>query len=516
MRFRVVRCLILALVASSLLAASVARADVNSTALAALLQRGGTMALAGRKIDAGMLNRVYAGRAYRPIWDAARRADLASALAQAPSQGLDPGAFAVPSADPMATEVLLTDAFMRYARALGHGSVTMSDVDSDWAMPQPTIDPAVVLTQALQHGVAATLAALPPQDADYARLRQAYLRYRDFTQRAAWAPIVLKLPLKPGTGGPDVVKLRQRLAAEGLVAAGDSPQFDSALAAVVSRFQAARGLPPDGVVGQATLVALNVVPGARLRTLRLNLERRRAMPRAEPPTRVVVNVPDATVTLYQQGQAPLTMRAVVGAPIHPTPVLGATMVAVLLNPPWIVPTSIAVKEILPLARKDPGYLARNDYIYDGPSGQQLVQRPGPKNALGKIKFELPNRFDVYLHDTPAKALLSRTRRALSHGCVRLEHPRAMAERVMEGDPQWTLDAIDAAIATGKTQRVNLPHPIPVSIVYWTAWVDADGTVEFRNDIYGRDQRLDEALVAHDMGVQLQAPQPRAVAVGSQG
>jgi len=515
MYFRIVRCLTLVLVAS-LLAAGMAHADVNSTALAALLQRGGTVALAGRKIDAGMLNRVYAERDYRPIWNAERRADLGTALAQAPSQGLDPEAFAVPNADPTATEVLLTDAFMRYARALGRGLVTMSDVDSDWAIPQPTVDPAAVLTRALQHGVAATLAALPPQDADYARLRQAYRRYHDFTQRAAWRPITLKLPLKARASGPDVVKLRQRLAAEGLVAAGDSPRFDSALAAAVSRFQMARGLPPDGTVGQATLAALNVTPGARLRALRLNLERRRAMPRAEPPNRVVVNVPDATVTLYQEGRAPLTMRVVVGAPNHPTPVLGATMVAVLLNPPWIVPTSIAVKELLPLARRDPGYLARNDYVYDGPSGQQLVQRPGPKNALGRIKFELPNRFDVYLHDTPAKALLARTRRALSHGCVRLEHPRAMAERVMAGNPQWTLDAIDAAIATGKTQRLTLPHSIPVSIVYWTAYVDEDGTVEFRNDVYGRDQRLDEALVAHDMTEQLPPSPPRAVAVGSQG
>ncbi len=515
MRFRVVRCLVLALVAS-LFAASVARAEVDSTALAALLQRGGTVALAGRRLDAGMLNRVYAGRDYRPIWNAQRRSELGTALAQAASQGLDPAAFDVPNADPAVTEVLLTDAFMRYARALGRGLVTMSDVDSDWAIPQPTIDPAAVLTQALQHGVAATLAALPPQDADYARLRQAYLRYRDFSQHAAWGPITLKLPLKPGTSGPDAIKLRQRLAAEGLVATGDGPQFDAALAAAVSRFQEARGLPPDGVVGQATLTALNVTPGARLRTLRLNLERRRAMPRVEPSTRVVVNVPDATVTLYQEGQPPLTMRAVVGAPNHPTPVMGATMVGVLLNPPWIVPTSIAVKEIEPLARRDPGYLARNDYVYDGPGGQQLTQRPGPKSALGKIKFELPNRFDVYLHDTPAKALLTRTRRALSHGCVRLEHPRELAQRVMADDPTWTMAAIDAAIATGKTQRLSLPHPIPVSIVYWTAYVDDDGTVEFRNDVYGRDQRLDEALVAHDMSEQLSPSQPRAVTVGSQG
>lgn len=508
MRLRLVAVL-LALFAGLPLAIGAARADADSAAIAAVLHRGG--AIDGRTIETGMLNRFYAERDYRPIWDAARRSELVAALAEAPSQGLDPGAFAVPKADPAATEILLSDAFLRYALALGRGVLTMSDVDSDWAMPQPALNPVALLSRALDHGIAATLASLPPQDATYARLRQAYARYLDFTRRAAWGPIALKLPLKPGASGADVVALRHRLAAEDLIPASDDPQFDAALVAAISRFQAARGLPAGGVVGLATLTALNIPPGARLRTLRLNLERHRAMPRAESLTRVVVNVPAATMTLYQEGQAPLTMRAVVGASNHPTPVLGATMVAVLLNPPWIVPTSIAEHEILPLAHKDPGYLAANDYIFDG---QQVVQRPGPKNALGKIKFELPNRFDVYLHDTPAKALLTRTRRALSHGCIRVQDPRELARRVMAADPKWTMAAIDAAIATGKTQRLTLPHPIPVEIAYWTAWVDADGTVEFRNDVYGRDQRLDEALVAHDLREQV-AP-ARAAVNGRQG
>lgn len=499
------------LLAGSLIAAAAARADVEPAAIAALLQRGSTIELAGRSIETGSLNRLYTARDYRPIWTAERRNELVAALADAPSQGLDPGAFAIPDAEPAATEILLSDAFMRYALALGRGLVTMDDVYGDWGVPQPALDPAAVLARALDHGVGATLTALPPQDTGYVRLRQAYLRYRDLTQHAAWTPINLKPPLKPGTAGPDVVKLRQRLAAEGFVPPGDSPVFDSALSGAVSRFQIARGLPPDGAVGLATLTALNVTPDARLRTIRLNLERHRAMPHVEPPTRIVVNVPDATVVLYQPRQPPLTMRVVVGGPNRQTPVLATTMNALLLNPPWIVPQSIAVKEILPLAHKDPDYLANNDYVLNG---QQLIQLPGPKNALGKIKFEFPNRFDVYLHDTPAKTLFARTRRALSHGCIRVENPRELARRLMADDPKWTMDALDAAIATGKTQRVTLPHPVPVSIVYWTAFVDDDSTVEFRDDIYGRDQRLDEALVARDMTEQPRSP-PRVGVVPGQ-
>ena len=490
------------LLLASLAGADVARADPAPGAIAALLQRGGTLELAGRAVKAGPLDALYKPRAYQPIWTAERRKDLAAALAEAPSHGLDPGAYAVPAADPPATELLLTDAFVRYATTLARGSVTMSEVERDWVLPQPEIDPSAVLDRALASGVAVTLASLAPHDEYYARLRQAYLRYRDYDQRASWHPLALKLPLKPGDSGPDVVALRQRLAAEGLIAPGDGLAFDASLAAAVARFQTARGLPDDGIVNLATLTALNIAPGALLRTIRLNLERRRAMPHDLSATRIVVNVADATLKFDEEGQPPLKMRVIVGGPALKTPVMKATMVSLLLNPPWIVPRSIAVTEILPAARKDPGYMERNNYYFGGANGTQVIQRPGPKNALGKLKFELPNSLDIYLHDTPARELMTRSRRMLSHGCIRVEDPRELARRVMAGDPVWTLDAIDAAIATGETQRVKLPRPIPVYVVYLTAYVGADGIVEFRPDAYGRDRHLDEALMAHNISSQL--------------
>ncbi|MGH6968123.1 MAG: L,D-transpeptidase family protein [Stellaceae bacterium] len=510
MRFLPVRCLAV-LVAGTLAWAGAAHADADPSAIAALLQRGGTIELAGRTVATAPLKRIYDARDDRPIWTAERRGDLAAALAEAPSHGLDPGAFVVPETDPSATELLLTDAFVRYALALGRGVVVMADVDHDLAMAQPAIDPAAVLARALAHGIAATLAALPPQDAGYARLRQAYLRYRDFTRRAAWGPIALKLPLKSGASGPDVIKLRHRLAAEGLVPPSDDPQFDAALSATIGRFQATRGLPASGTVALATLTALNIVPGARLRTIRLNLERRRAMPHGLPPTRIEVNVPGSSVMLYQDGQPTLTMRAVVGASEHQTPVLQTRMTAVTFNPPWIVPSSIIVNEIRPALLKDSDYLARHDYTYaDVPGGKQLIQRPGPQNALGKIKFEMPNRFDVYLHDTPRQDLMGRSRRALSHGCIRLDNPRGLARLLLAADPAWTPDAINAAVAAGKTRTVPLPKPVPVYVLYETAYVDADGTVEFRNDIYDRDGRLNEALVTHDLREQISPPRAAAV------
>jgi L,D-transpeptidase YcbB len=483
--------------------AGVAQANPGPGAIAALLQRGPTIELAGRTVETRPLDALYRPRGYQAIWTRERRSDLAAALAEAPSHGLDPGAYAIPDADPAGTELLLTDEFLRYASVLARGTITMSDVYRDWLLPQPAFDPDLVLERAMAHGVAVTLAGLAPQDDDYKRLRQAYLRYRDFGQHAGWRPIAFKLPLKLGDRGPGVMALRQRLAAEGFMAPGDAPDYDADLAAAVSRFQTSRGLPPDGTVGRATLTALNITPGALLRTIRLNLERRRAMPRDLPATRIVVNVADATLKFDEKGQTPLSMRVIVGRPALKTPVMKATLTSLLLNPPWVVPRSISVNEILLAARKDPDYLERHNYYYGGANGEQLIQQPGPQNALGRIKFEMPNNLDIYMHDTPAPELMARARRALSHGCIRVEHPRELARRVMAGDPKWTLDAIDAAIATSQTQRIALPHPIPVYVVYLTAYVGADGIVEFRSDVYDRDLQLDETLMAHNITSQIE-------------
>lgn len=440
------------LVAGSLLWAGVAHAGADPVAMAALLQKGAVVTVAGRPVETAILQRIYAARSDRSIWNAERRAALLAALAEAPSHGLDPGA---------------------------------------------------VLARAVTRGVAPTLAALAPQDARYMRLRQAYLRYRDYAQRTAWKPIALALPLMPGTSGPNVVKLRHRLAAEGLVPPGDSPAFDADLSVALGRFRSARGLPASGVVMLATLTALNIAPGARLRTIRLNLERWRAMPRDLPPTRIEVNVPGSQVILFEDGQPILTTRAVVGALENPTPVLQTRMVAVTFNPPRVVPSSIIAKETRPAMLKDPDYLKQHDYTYvDVPGGKQLIQRPGPQNTLSRIKFEMSNRFDIYLHNRSRQDLMDRSRRALNHGCIRLDNPRALARCLLASDSAWTLDAIDAAIAAGKTRTVPLPKPISVYVLYDTAFANAAGTVEFRNDIYDRDGRLDEALVARDLREQL--------------
>lgn len=472
--------------------AAAAESPVSATAIAALLDGNGVRLRDGHLLDRLALRAVYAPRGYAPIWTAARRAEWSAALAAAAANGLDPADYAVSDRDPVERELLLTQAFLAYGAALAEGRVDPQDFESDWLMPVPRFDAAKTLARALAGSVATTLEALAPIDPRYRRLERALAVYRDAMH---WRRLAIALPLKFGDSGADVRRLRARLAAEGY-AAGQGDSFDAPLLAAVERFQAAHGLTDDGIVGRGTLAQLNVSPAARVRQIRLNLERWRSLPRQWPAERIEVNVPAASVTLFQPGQPSLTMRAVVGAPAHPTPVLQARLVSILLNPPWRVPVSIIEHEIWPAIKRDPDYLARNGFAYvDVPGGRELQQLPGRRNALGLIKFEMPNVDDIYLHDTPARWAFADTWRALSHGCVRLEDPRGLALRLLADEPEWTRATLDAAIATGLTQRIPLPHVLPVYLLYFTAFVDADGTVEFRNDLYGRDRRLAAALEA---------------------
>jgi len=494
-----------------------------SSEIQSLLTGTGALAISGRRLDRAQLAAIYSKRDFRPLWSGQQRAELVAALAAAPSQGLDPGAFALPETDPAQGDILLTDAFLRYAQALVRGRVSPGDFEKDYRMPQPGFDADAALAKALKNGPAASLAALAPSDPGYALLRQAYLRYQAYVANQAWRPMELALPLQPGDGGGDVAKLRQRLAAENYLAPGNlagnpdnSAQYDDDLRKAVTRFQANHGLPQDGIVNRATLVALNVSPGERLREIRLNLERDRALPRDIPPDRVEINIPDASLVLYRGGRPDLVMHAMVGSTDHPSPVLLTRMTAVTFNPQWIVPSSIIRAEIAPAMQKDPNYLARYNYAYVAtPDGKQLIQKPGPGNALGRVKFEMPNALEIYLHDTPMQAYMDRSRRALSHGCIRVGDPRALAQQVLATSPNWNRDAIDAAIASGKTQTVALPHGIPVYLFYRTVYADADGTVEFRNDLYGRDRLLNQALLKRDLSEQL-APEPRLADLPGKG
>jgi len=498
------------------------------------LQSAMPLAVEGLVLDRAKLAQVYGQRADTPIWAGHGdwAASLETALAEAGGQAIAPQSLglsalrqaladpALPAAD---RDLILTDRFLAYAAILARGRVDIGSVENDWTLPTRVFDPAAAIA-ALEasRGPAGVLQELAPASPGYERLLAAYARYNQIAASGGWKALPAGTHLRLGDSGPQVESLGNRLAAEGDLPGDweESQVFDARLAAAVSHFQQRHGLLVDGRVGPATLAALNVGAEDRASQLALNLERLRTMPRTWPATRIEVEQSSAMLTYYRDGKPALVSPVIVGRAIHPTPVLAATVQRVVLDPAWVVPVSIIRNEIQPRLRVDPGYLARNHFEIVGreggdPTGRdlnwkavsilamgwELRQLPGPWNALGSVMLDMPNPFDVYLHDTPFHSLFALPQRALSHGCVRVDLARDLAGALL-GAP--------LPAPGGPTRIVPLAAPVPVYFLYQTAFVDENGTVEFRDDIYGRDARLAAAIAAEEHGVQ--APSATAVSL----
>lgn len=345
-------------------------------------------------------------------------------------------------------------------------------------------------------------APVVPQRPDVERLEAALRQYRDVAARGDWPTIPSGQSLHAGDRDPSVVLIRQRL---GVDAVADSDLFDAALEQAVQAFQVRHGLEADGIVGRRTRGAMNVTAAERVRQLEINLERLRARSDSLPVPRIEVNIAAQMLRYFDPKGNVLEMRTIVGRRDWPTPIFEAKMQAIVLAPYWNVPTRIASLEVIPAIRKDPGFLARNDMEVVTMAGRphtvdpatidwsksfpyRIRQRPGPRNPLGEVKFLLPNRFDVYLHDTPGRAAFQRADRALSHGCVRLERALDLAAALLAGRPEGAVDSMRAVIHAGREYTIRLDHRVPVILYYQTAWVEGDGTVNFREDIYGHDRR----------------------------
>ncbi|MEQ1864026.1 MAG: L,D-transpeptidase family protein [Micropepsaceae bacterium] len=431
-------------------------------------------------------------------WDDASEAAIVSYIGAAGEHGLDPELF---HADAIIRDarrsdirdILLTDGALKYAGALTRGlSAPDMPVDERAADAHPQGEAINSLSQALSRGqVAPWLALLQPKSPTYDRLKAALSTYRAIVEAGGWQSLPEDMRLRRNRKSPLVSDLKRRLAIEGdLTFDNGAPVYSDAVRAAVLQFQERNGLRADGKVNAATVRRLNISAAERVAQIALNMERWRLDGRDLPATRVDVNVPDATAVLFRDNVPVLKMNAVVGAPGHDTPTLTSTIDTIVLNPPWNIPRSIIQGEIKPILKRDPKYLIKNRMYW---SGDQLIQESGPHNALGRIKFEFPNRYSVYLHDTPARQLFTDPERAQSHGCVRLERPLELATALLEGDPVWTREAIEDAIRSGETIRVPVPEPVTVVIAYRTVFVADDGLVQFRPDIYGLDTQLTLAL-----------------------
>jgi murein L,D-transpeptidase YcbB/YkuD len=375
--------------------------------------------------------------------------------------------------------------------------------------------------------VAATKPPAPPAEAKISQDPQPTLqpdsaslilaaarRYTEIAARGGW-PSVPEGPLtRPGQSAGHIPAVRSRLAAEG-EDAGDiaSAVLDAPLAAAVKRFQWRHGLPETGIVGPATVKAMNVPAEARERALFYSADRLSGFDFAFGPRHVVVNIPSAAVEAVEDGAVARRYVAVAGNPKHPSPTVTARIGAINLNPTWTLPISIVKNEIIPKMRKDPGTLAKQRIRIFGASGQEidparidwstnaaanytLRQDSGPGNALGQVRIAMPNRHDVYMHDTPSKRHFASDRRFLSHGCVRVSGVLDLAAWILA--PQgFTRATLETALATAERKDIGLPKPVPVAWVYLTGWVTPDGAAHFRDDVYGLDRPdpLDELFTA---------------------
>jgi L,D-transpeptidase YcbB len=491
------------------------------------------------------VRRFYETRGFALAWSTesgvgAEAQPLIDAVAGAGAEGLDPHAYHLEalrreSARAAAAggrrleprlraelDLLLSDAFLTLAGHLAAGRVEPRRVHPSWTLPERPAEPVASLERALAgEGVARVLGELRPRAPEYPALRDALARYRARVEEGGWAAIPAGRTLRTGDRDERVGLLRRRLEAEGFLpgdpgSAGSAGPVDADLEAAVRRFQRLRGLEEDGAVGPGTLAALNVPADRRLAQLELALERLRWLPDDLGERHVRVDLPGFRMELVEDGRVVLAMRVIGGQPTRwRTPVFSGTMNAVVLSPYWNIPPSIAADEVIPAFRRDPQHLARNEIrVLTGAGAQErevspravdwtrasaagspyrLRQDPGPRNPLGGVKFVFPNRHNVYLHDTPNRTLFERADRALSHGCIRLERPLDLAEHLLGSQPGWTRERIVSTIAARREVRVALARPVPVHILYRTAWIAEEGELHFRDDLYGHDRTLESAL-----------------------
>ena len=475
-------------------------------------------------LDRRQLARFYPGSAAPLMWvggtgplPRARR--LRAVLERSENEGLPSARYGLDAVaarweartlvDRACLEALLTTAFDRYGRDLATGIVSSREADRAWLLPRAAAFDAVAALRATRSGAdpTARLEALTPAHGLYQRLRAGLARYRSLASEGGWGTTLTGPPLRPGDESERVPALRARLQREGDLDPGGpavDQSYNAAVTDAVRRFQRRHGLIDDGVVGPRTLAALNTPVDTRLAQLRRAMERLRWMPRDLGDHYVFVNIAAFELAVIEHDRAVLGMRIVVGTAEQSTPSFTATLKTLTINPYWNVPERITRDRLVPREQKSPGYLAAHGFrVLDRGTGAwrepdagtlappvpRLRQEPGPENLMGRLSFALPNPYDVFLHDSPARSLFAREIRACSEGCVRTERPMALALHTLRRTPEWTEARIQEEIDALHHRVLSLPEPIPVYIVYLPSWVDEEGLAHFHPDHYGRETVL---------------------------
>lgn len=471
----------------------------------------------------------YKENGFEPIWTGSSRADrlrreaFLDALSEASSHGLPTASYRADEIREMmrdartdrqrgALEVELSGVFLKYARDIQTGILVPSRVDDGLVREVPLRPRKATLTAFSKSSAKGFLKALPPKSAEYARLMKEKMRFERIIGGGGWGAEVSSNSLKPGESGNSVLQLRNRLIAMGYLDRTPTNEYDNAMIAAVKAFQSDHGLADDGVAGPRTMEAINMSAATRLSQIVVAMERERWINMPLGKRHIWVNVTDFHARIVDDGKITFQTRSVVGAndPERRTPEFSDVMDHMVVNPTWNVPRSIATKEYLPLLKVDPFAVSNLNIInvrgqivsraemdfsaYDESNfPYDLKEPPSRGNALGLVKFMFPNRYNIYLHDTPAKNLFGRERRAFSHGCVRLNDPFDFAYALLAKQERNPESFFQSTLATQKETVVSLREPVQVHLVYRTAFTQAKGNIQFRSDVYGRDSKIWRAL-----------------------
>ena len=518
-----------------------AQDEAVSAAIAAEIEHlasSGQLKTRGVEVASGeLLVDVYERNQFRLAWTRLEQVgELLEAINAAETDGLNPADYHVAqvqmghqllrSGEPVAADdraeldLLFTDSLIRLGYHERFGKVNPYTLDPEWNFRREAIDVDAaeeVLAAINTTSLLASLRAQFPRGPFYERLRAGLARYREIMANGGWPEFPDGPTLRPGAQDERVAALAQRLAVTGDLPADAITTADDvygeSLEAGVRHFQRRHGLDADGIVGPSTARALNVSVEGRVQQLKINLERTRWVFDDISDDFILVNIAGFAAYVVRDGEIAWQTKVQVGKPFRKTPVFRDEMKYVVFNPTWTVPYSIATRDILPNVQADSDYIAERNFDIRNRNGDlvdpesidwsklsrgnfpyTLVQRPGPDNALGRVKFMFPNEHAVYLHDTPSKHLFGRAERAFSAGCIRVENPFDFAE-ILLGRDGWTQERFKNVLDSGETRTTFLSEPLPVLLLYWTAQVNEDGVVYFYQDIYDRDQPVADALNA---------------------
>ena len=403
--------------------------------------------------------------------------------------------YRLPDTTRLTTELLFTYQFFRYAEKAYLGDNKLSTTDLKWFIPRKKLDMVGLLDSVLKPGVNGDI--YEPVNRQYKLLKKELIRYSAIQKDGGWQPVsTTQTKFTRGMSDLAITAIKKRLHLTGdLIGSDTTDLFNDSLEVAVKRMQRRYGMKEDGVIGGATLREMNQSIDHRIRQLLINLERLRWVPEEINSDYLLVNIPQFKLHVYEKGKLSFSMNVVVGSLQHNTVIFNGDLKYVVFSPYWNVPVSIVKNEIMPGIKKNINYIAKHNMEITGYSGNvpNVRQKPGANNSLGKVKFLFPNSYNIYLHDTPAKSLFGETSRAFSHGCIRLGEPRKLAEFLLRNDSSWTNEKMQQSMNQDKEKYITLSKPVPVFIGYFTAWVDSNGLLNFRDDVYGHDARLAEKM-----------------------